>query len=161
LSFYFFWQAVGLGASAVSIAQSIDERAGVFLGGFVVEPDDIAVGYVLTLLGSLIFHAGIQTTRPLRLGLQEESIGARRYPIFLIVLWIAGIVGKLYGRPDTAAGAILGPITWAPAAVLCAYALSAKRDAQLPRVSWALLALGALVEFACNLGSFSKAYIMY
>jgi hypothetical protein len=166
LSFYCLWQAVGLGASAVIVAQKIAARESLVLGPFVVSPDDIAVGYLLTLFGSVAFHTGVQATRPLALGTRRALLHsarwtARRYSTALAVLWSCGIICRLFGRPDTALGAIIGPLIWAPTAMLCAYGLSGAKESSSPRISWAILALGTVVEFACNLGSFSKAYIMY
>jgi hypothetical protein len=163
LSFYFLWYSCGLGLAAVSIAGRVAAHETIRLGSFEVRPNDLAYGYVLVLLGSVAFHFGAQITRPLKRRSCDTdaltSTGARRYPILLVFIWALGVVARLFGSPATLAGAVFGILVWASNAALCAYCLSSSPLS--PRLSWLLLIAGCLIEVVCNLGSFSKAYIMY
>jgi hypothetical protein len=161
LSYYFLWYSIGSGLAAFSFARRILEYDRILLGGLEVHPSDLASGYVLVLIGSVAFHFGIQVLRPLQAHLAKPASddGSRRYPGLLLLIWLAGIIARLFGNPNTPAGALVGILSWGSNAALCAYALSTSKEK--PRVSWAVLIIGCLIEFVCNLQSFSKAYLMY
>lgn len=165
LSFVFLWQSVGLGASALSIGHRVASHELMLLASFEVTPDDLAIGYLLTLLGSFLFHVGMQIVRPLGLqGVPEQDVhtlGARQYPWLLFLVWASGIVARLLGSPSGPLGAAFGILSWGSNAALCAYALSSPQENAKPRLSWVLLGAGVAVEFVFNAATFSKAYIMY
>jgi hypothetical protein len=163
LSFHFLWYSIGLGLAAVSIASRVAAHETIRLGAFALRPADLAFGYVLILIGSVAFHLGVQLTRPLTPrrgdGSTVTSNDSRRYPELLVLIWALGIAARLVHSDTTMAGAVFGILTWAANAALCAYCLSTSPSQ--PRISWALVIIGCLVELAINLQSFSKAYIMY
>lgn len=163
LSFYFLWYSLGLGLAALSIAGRIAAHDAILLSSFEVRPEQLASGYVLMLAGSVAFHFGVQTTRPLIRSVRATNgitrEGSRRYSRALLLIWTLGVGSRLFASPTTIAGALFGILVWASNAALCAYCLSTSRSK--PRLSWTILFFGCLVELACNLQSFSKAYIMY
>ncbi len=163
LSFYFLWYSIGLGPAAISIAGRLANREVIRLSSFEIPPTELVSGYLLFLVGSVAFHFGIQTIRPLTRQTTDTSplsnSGSRRYRILLVMIWASGVLSRLFGNDMTMAGAIFGILSWASNASLCAYCLST--SSTKPRLSWAVLIAGCLIEFACNLRSFSKAYIMY
>jgi hypothetical protein len=165
LSFYFLWQSVGLGAAALSIGNRVASYEPLMLASFEIVPNDLARGYIITLLGSLVFHFGIQMLRPLpRKSVPEvdaQNQSARRYPFLLYSVWAVGIIARLLGDPSGPLGAAFGMLSWGSNAALCAYALSSPQESGRPRLSWVLLSVGMAVELVFNAATFSKAYIMY
>jgi hypothetical protein len=163
LSFYFFWYSIGLGPAAASVGARIANGDAIWLASFQIRPSEVVCGYLLFLVGSVAFHLGLQIIRPLTRQPRDTSslsnAGSRRHIELLLIIWALGVLARLFGNDMTAVGAIFGILAWASNASLCAYCLSTSPTK--PRLSWTVLIAGCLIEFACNLRSFSKAYIMY
>jgi hypothetical protein len=163
LSFYFVWYALSLGVAAIYTASRIDNREIIGFSVTYVHPDDVAAAYAIYLVGSLFLHAGMQVLRPLR---KRGEAPVQSYPSDVPVLgfgllWLAGMAVRLFGSSLSFIGAAIGVLNWAPLAALCAYAL-VRGSARSPGLRfWVLLSIGMMVEFAFNLRTGSKAYIMY
>lgn len=163
LSFYFAWYSISLGFAALHMANRIDNREIIGFSVTYVHPDEIAGAYVVYLLGSLALHAGIQALRPLpRRGDAPEEHDATEIPVLGFgLLWVAGMLVRLFGESLSVLGAATGILNWAPFAALCAYAL-VRGSRPTPGLRfWVVLVIGMMVELAFNLRTGSKAYIMY
>jgi len=86
LAAHFALNALGLGLSAIYMGRVIARGEELGFGRFVIDPRDIAVGYVLYLLGSLFFHAGIQLLRPTT---QSPTASSALRPSKRLAGWIA------------------------------------------------------------------------
>ena len=151
LAFYFAWYTIGLGVSAVYLAWLIDAGQEFALGFQLISPHELAVAYVIYLVGSWSFHLGIQLARP------PSELRPPR-PTFAL-----GPVPLALGcrGPDSIARlAILdhcrlqaGPLLSA----LCGLALVSSMRGALNRRTWVLIAAGTLVESVLNIRSGSES----
>jgi len=93
LSFYFLWYAVGLGFSAIYYGIIIAAGDLVPFSVAQVSPEDLAVGYVIFLVGSLALHAGLQVFRPVELDDPSEAEPIPKLVDFgsLVCLWGVGL----------------------------------------------------------------------
>lgn len=164
LSFYFLWYAVGLGPCAIYLASVTWSGESVPFSIAVVPPDDLAVGYVIYLVGSVALHAGLQAFRPLGRG--DRKVNRSGLPngrlLWLVVLWAVGL--WILWNPAWIAplGAPGGTLRWGSLAALSAFALIPREQFRLSRLTFSgLLAVGTAGLFIANLMSGSKAYLMF
>lgn len=162
LSFYFLWYAVALGPSAIYLGIRVAGGSVLPFSVASVAPNELAVGYVVFLVGSLALHSGLKLLRP-----ASDSAGSARRDLgeplggWLIFLWVVGILALL--RPD--AVAFLGvpgrTLRWAALASLAALALNSPDRLRLRPSMWlGLLILGTVGLFLASMMSYSKAYLM-
>src|SRR5205814_2101903 len=118
ISFYMLWCSFNLGISATYVGYTTLDRVGLSLATHVVPPEDIAVAYVIFLCGVLPFHLGLELLRPL---LQEKSVSSTSRPqvgIWLLALWVLGIVFRTRPAWFAFLGTIANPLQWASLAAL-------------------------------------------
>lgn len=157
LSYYFVWMAMSLGLSALHFASLLSDGSSFSFGPKAIYADDLAVGYLIYLFGSVCLHAGIQLTRPfVRSGDEQPAFHSG-----FLVLWIVGTLVSAFLDRLSFLGALGGVFQMAPIAGLLAFV--ANRHVGKPRDLrfWFSLGAGTLVVLALNLGTGSKAYIMF
>jgi hypothetical protein len=162
LSFYFFWYVVGFGLSPLYVAYVLQRDGSLSFSVAAVPANDIDVGYVLCLVGSVAFHAGMQWVRPL----STELSGLRDKPsTTLKALLMMGAVGiAILIKPERfqALGNIAHPLQVAPVTGLVIFCLLGRKYFGLRRDVFVLmLGAGTAVLFAINLRSGSKAILMF
>lgn len=164
LSFYMAWYVVGLGASAIYAGTVVSSGNSL---GFVVkliEPQDLAIGYVIYLIGSLALHIGIELSSPARNNviIDQRSEITYFHLAMLVALWAVGMFAALF--PDNVQwmgsfAATLQKLT--PAAVVF-IALNPPQRLPVSRYSYYLLIIaGTGGAFVSSLMANSKASIMF
>lgn len=160
LSTLFVWYLPPIGPSAIHFANKIVDGDPIPFSVKMLQPDDVAAGYVIMILGNLALHLGLQWTRPLTTDTVVPEATANSQPITLIALWLVSIGFRIAAKFVLSLGAIVGVIHFGATAALAAFLLSydAKKRGIL---FWSLLVAGTLADFVTNLGSGSKAYLMF
>jgi len=162
LSFYFLWYAVGLGLSSFYAAYLLLRDGFISFSVADISPHDIAVGYVVFLVGSVAFHAGMQSLRP---RFDEESALPQKPSGTIKTLLAMGAIGiAILIRPGwfQALGTITHPLQMAPLTGLVIFGLLGRKYFKLRRDVFALIfGMGTAVLFVLNLRSGSKAFLMY
>lgn len=164
LSFYFAWYSVGLGPSTLHTARRISDGEILSFSVTYVHPENLAAAYVIYLVASFAFHAGMQAMRPLARRGGSERQGGERAEVSVMgfaILWAVGIAVRVLGSAVSFLGSAAGLLHWAPLAALCAFTLvrGSRRDRGM--AFWALLGAGMLIEFVFGLRTGSKTYIMF
>ncbi|MBK9265848.1 MAG: oligosaccharide repeat unit polymerase [Polyangiaceae bacterium] len=110
------------------------------------------------VVGNVALHAGMQWARPIVT--IAPSVEHRPRMHALLGLWLLSMVFRLAPNVVSSLGAIAGVMHFGSTSALAAFVLS--RD---PRKRngffWLLLLGGTTIEFATNLNSGSKAYLMF
>lgn len=154
--FAWFWPPVG--PSAIHYANIISDGEPILYSVKILRPDDIAAGYVIMVVGNVALHAGMQWARPIVT--VAPSVEHRPRMHALLGLWLLSMVFRLAPNLVSSLGAIAGVMHFGSTSALAAFVLS--RD---PRKRngffWFLLLGGTTIEFATNLNSGSKAYLMF
>jgi hypothetical protein len=156
LSLFFFWHSIGVGASAIYTGFRVDSEV-VMLGYDTIEPHDMSAGYVIYLVGTLAFHAGLQLARPSPRDAEHAAPPMMSEAVGFFALWLVGVALRFFS-PGLGFGAIYG---WGSLAALSGFALASARRGTLDRRAWTLLAAGCAIEVLINIRSGSKAYIMF
>jgi hypothetical protein len=162
LSFYFIWYVVGFGLSPFYAAYLVTRDGVISFSVVNVPPHDIAVGYVLCLLGSVALHVGMQLSRP-----QDEQHRAYlekpRYTVaILLAMVVIGIAILVRPQSFQAVGNLARPLQVAPLTGLVIFGLLGHEYFRLRRDMFAgLFAAGTLFLFAINLRFGSKALLMF
>ncbi|UQA62384.1 hypothetical protein [Polyangium aurulentum] len=159
LSFFFLWYSVELGPAAIHYAAKIADAEPIKFSVKIIHPDDFAPGYLVFLVGSFALHAGMQATRPLPERWDPQPPPGSASSFF--ILWAIGMSVRLFGHLVGGFGAIVGMVHWGSLAALSAYAITRGGTHRHTMSFWAVLAAGTIIEFASNLRSGSKAYLMY
>jgi len=162
LSFYFLWYVVGFGLSPFYVAYVLQRYAFLSFSVATIPSNDIDVGYVLCLVGSVAFHAGMQWMRPRSTelsGLPDKPSGTLKT---LLVMGAVGIAILIKPERFQALGNIAHPLQVAPVTGLVIFCLLGRKYFGLRRdVFVLLLGAGTAVLFAINLRSGSKAILMF
>jgi hypothetical protein len=161
LTFYFAWYSVLFGPAAIHYANKIVDEEPIRFATKIIAPDDIVVGHLLFMLGSIAFHAGIQILRPMEL---EGTPPRQRGSILsYALLWIVGISARWFGGLIEIFGAIIGTVTWGSFAAVCAYLLTegASPASRRSMRFWIIALIGTAIELVTNVRTGSKAFIMY
>lgn len=159
LSFFFANNTVGLGFAALWMAWLVSGGT-LFLpfASAVVGVADVASGFAIYLVGSLSFHVGISSLRPLEDLAQGR--GGRKIPrVAFLALWAVGI-GFRFGVVE-GMGTIASAFQWASAAALAAYALGSSAQDRRRPLFIAVFTLGSLIEFFLGMESGSKGVAMF
>lgn len=142
LSVYFFWYSVKYGLAAIYMSRVIADEGYFVFVGHMEQGGVLVVGYVITLVGSLAFHIGLQMLRP---STSKSHHGGKVIKLsvgieLLLLLWALGLVA-LY-RPVTFGflGVGIGLLALGPLAALLVLAtLPAKFFRLSNSAYWALL----------------------
>lgn len=165
LSAYFFWYSVKYGFAAIYMSGVIAEHGYIVFAGNIERTRLLITGYVITLVGSLAFHVGLQLLRP-SASSDNASDRTIKHSVALealILLWAVGLVA-LY-RPVTFGflGVGVAVISLGPLAALLVLATLPARGFRLSPVAyWAFLLLGTGGLLVVSLGAWydSKQTIM-
>jgi hypothetical protein len=160
LSTLFVWFFPPVGPSAIHYANKIADGEPMPFSVKMLQPDDVAIGYVMLILGNVALHAGLQWTRPFAANTALPGALGSPQRLALFILWALGIGTRIAAKFVAALGAISGVMHFASTAALAAYFLShdpRKRGA----LFWSIFCIGTFFEFATNLNSGSKAYLMF
>ncbi len=162
LSFYFFWYCVGLGASPLYIGLiTTDDSVRFVSDSTMVSMPDLALGYVIFLLGSLAMHFGVQIFRP-QAPLQEKETLGKNFLGALGMVWVVGLIFQVNPSFFSFLGGALKIFSVALLGSVCGFAIVERRTLGLSRVAFFfLLVLGTTGLFFGNLASDSKTYIMF
>jgi hypothetical protein len=162
LSFYFLWYSVGFGLSPFYAVYLLRRDGFISFSVADIPPHDIAVGYVLSLLGSVAFHAGMQCLRPRgdeRRALRDEPSGMLKSLLAMGVIGVAILVKPGWFQ---ALGNIARPLQVAPMAGLVIFGLLGGKFFRLRRDVFVLMfSAGTAILFAANLRSGSKAILTF
>ena len=129
LSFYFFWYTIGLGLSAIYIGSTVEPGESVSFSVAKVPIEDIALGYVIFLVGSVALHAGLQLFRPTH---PEHSTANKLdfefSPLtWLVVSWAIGVPVLWNPAWSVLLGSPGGLLQWLPLAGTAGEALNSTR----------------------------------
>jgi hypothetical protein len=160
LSTLFVWYLPPIGPSAIHYANKILDGDPIPFSVKMLQPDDVAAGYVIMILGNVALHLGLQWTRPFAASSAVPQSTGMSQPITLVILWAVSIGFRIAAKFVLSLGAIVGVIHFGSTAALAAFLLSydAKKRGTL---FWSVLVIGTIAEFITNLGSGSKAYLMF
>jgi len=160
LSALFVWYLPPIGPSAIHFANKIVDGEPIRFSVKTLLPDDVAAGYVIMILGNVALHFGLQWTRPFATDSTAKPATANSQPMTLLILWVVSIASRIAAKFVLSLGAIVGVIHFGSTAALTAFLLS--HDPKKRGILfWAILILGTAAEFVTNLGSGSKAYLMF
>jgi hypothetical protein len=164
LSFYFLWYATSLGLSSIYHGFVIASRGSIPFAGLFVGGNDLAAGYLVFLLGSLMLHIGIQLRRPAQstatpgLGFMTSSPRLS----WFIALWGLGLYSSLVVAPGTPLGSLSAILQVLALSVMMLYGLIPHQALKLSRFTyWTLFALGILGVLWGQLATYSKAFILF
>jgi hypothetical protein len=160
LSTLFVWFFPPVGPSAIHFANKITDGEPMPFSVKMLHPDDVAIGYIMMVLGNVALHAGLQWTRPFATNTASPRAVGSAQPLLLLVLWALGIGTRIAANFVAALGAIAGVMHFASTAALAAYFLS-HDPRKRGLVFWSIFCIGTVTEFATNLNSGSKAYLMF
>ncbi len=164
LSFYFYWYTVGFGLSAIYTGIVLLSEEFISFAVAEVPAKDIATGYVISLIGSLALHTGLQLNRPVHTDkpLRHHLQGRNDYLVFISVLWIIGILAKVKPSLFSPLGALANPLQWVAIASLSTLALTSLAKLKLSKLIFAaLLIIGVVGLTFTSLEANSKAAVMY
>jgi len=156
LSFYLGWYTVTLGLGAIHFGNKLSERIPISFAAKTIYPDELAAGYVVYLLGTFAFHAGIQAVRPRAASSDAPSASG----LGLLILWGIGLGVRLFSKDLGALGSIAGMFLFGTLSALFGFVVQ-RGDARHRATFWPLLAIGTLIEIALNVRTGSKALIMF
>ena len=163
LSFYFLWYAVGLGVSAIYEGIVVSGGNSIPFSTALVEPQDLATGYLIYLSGSVALHAGIQRFRP-----ANDNDRARQRPDLratvasLALMYLAGVVAMFHPSVVAPLGSLGAPFQWMALAALSCFALTSSAELGLSRSAFkGIFVIGTLGLFAGEINSGSKAMMMF
>jgi hypothetical protein len=165
LSFYFFWYSIGLGLSAIWMGIRIAGGEPTAFSTVSVDPNDLATGYLIFLVGSLALHAGMQCFRPVRE--QDKAWQLADLPagiISLVIMYVVGVAALFGGTvlSRTQLGSLAGILEWTALGALSCFALRSPADFDLSPVAFkTILVIGTTCLFVADLNSGSKQLIMY
>jgi len=160
LSALFVWYLPPIGPSAIHIANKMVDGDPIPFSVKMLQPDDVAAGYVIMILGNVALHLGLQWTRPFTTDTVAPEATANSQPITLIMLWLVSMASRIAAKFVLNLGAIVGVIHFGSTAALAAFLLS--HDAKKRGILfWSFLVVGTAAEFVTNLGSGSKAFLMF
>ncbi len=163
LSFYFFWYCIGMGASPLYLGlRSADgEMVRFASASSMVTLEDLALGYVLFLVGSLMLHLGLQIFRPVAKS-EGESTYDRHILAWWAAVWLGGLLFQFSPGSFSFLGATVKILSVAVVGSVCGFAVTSRKSLGLSRYVYAvILMIGTAGLFFGNLASGSKAYIMF
>jgi len=149
LSFFFFWYSVGYGLSAIYAASEAYSTGYLTLVGHTIEGQDLAEGYVLSLIGAVSLHAGYSWLKSFQYIAPEIHTKQRSDLRIWGLAFLVGITMMLRPDPFAGIGVARAILKLSPFGVLVSY-LSFPR--QFFRMSAGLYffygALGSLILIA-------------
>ena len=163
LSFYFSWYCIGMGISPLYLGLTVAAKDSIRFASdsTMVSLEDLAIGYVIYLFGSLALHAGMQKFRP-PVREEVEVNAGRHFLAWLAAVWIGGLVFQLSPASFSFLGATAKILSVAVVGSVCGFAVLSRKSLGLSRYAYvAILAVGTAGLFFGNLASGSKAYIMF
>ena len=162
LSFYFFWYSIGMGISPLHAAVTAEGNTIRFASpGATVSLDELAIGYVVYLIGSFALHFGIQLFRP---NAKPETESSFRHGLlgWFVAVWVAGVLFQLTPASFSFLGATTKIFSVAVVGSVSGFAITPRQRFGLSPVAYlGLLLVGTAGLFFGNLASSSKAYIMF
>jgi hypothetical protein len=164
LSFFFFWNAISLGISALYMGSRISSGEWIDFSVALIPPADLAQGYLIYLLGALAMHVGLQCMRPLPqpLVVKRPANPELSSFVWLVTIWGAGLLYLLKQEWFSFLGTVVQPLHWAALSAVTIFVLVPR--AYFGISQWAfgpLAAIGLLGILVANLATGSKAYIMF
>lgn len=164
LSFYLFWNSIGLGLSAIYISWRIFSDKEIAFSVALVSPEDFAAGYVIYLLGSMAMHIGLQLAHPVS---QDTDFITPAEPEkhalqWLLALWVLGLLYQWKYAWFGFLGTLAKPLQWSTLAVLATVFILPREHFGFSREGKTFLVLvGTAILVVANARSGSKAYIMF
>lgn len=159
-SYLFAWHWLMLGAAALWKAWGFANGAtDVAFASATVSANDLAAGYVVYLLGILVFHSAITLIRPLHQSPRTVSQEVFRWRAFA-GLWAAGLAARLVHQWISWLGGLVGILFQASNTALCAIALDQGRIRWKSRGLRLALGMGIGVELLFGLLRNSKGEAM-
>lgn len=160
LTALFAWYFPPTGPCAIHYANIISDGEPILFSVRILHPDDLAAGYVIMVVGNVALHAGLQWARPLVEQGVTPNFEYRPRLDGLFVLWCASMMFRIAPAALASLGAIAGVMHFGSTTALAAFLLS--RDPNRRNGYFWLLGIGGtIIEFATNLNSGSKAYLMF
>lgn len=163
LSFYFFWYTIGMGLSPLYLGLTIEDGEMVRFATerSMVSIEDLSVGYVLFVVGSLMLHFGMQLVRP-RVSLQFKSQRIQWLLGWLGLMWAGGLLFQISPGSFSFLGGAAKILSLAVVGSVAAFAVTGPKRLGLSALQFViLLMIGTGGVFFGNLSSGSKAYIMF
>jgi len=142
LSLYFGWSMFSVGFAACHTAVRLLQGSPLYLSSRYLYPADVSSGYLIALIGSVGFHAGVQWLRPRTFGGYGEGINARSVWFIIFGLYAAGILAQTPNRLLAALGMLVGMLAYAAHTALVILAFASPRLLRISEGMRALLLLG-------------------
>jgi hypothetical protein len=124
----------------------------------IVGPEDVLLGYILCLYGSLALHAGLRTIRSdfRRDGYKrEQSISG------LVTVWAAGLATSIAGSATSQLGMLGGFFQYGALAATCSLAVNPPAEFKPGKgLYWPALYIGTLTTLICHIRMGLKFFIM-
>jgi hypothetical protein len=141
LSLYFGWTTFAIGFAACPIAMRLLAGSPLYLAARYLYPADIRTGYLIALIGSVGFHAGMQWLRPKTFRDYGEGINARSIWFIILGFYVVGIVAQTPNRYLASLGTLLGMLTYGSHTGLVILGFASPRLLRVPEAARALLLL--------------------
>lgn len=164
LSFYFFWDSIVGGVSAIYAGSWILSGEALEVGPWTVAPQDVAAGYLIFLTGSLALHAGFQYCRPIDRfeGAIPSTYSNAGFLSLLGVMYAVGLIGLLKPSLTDPLGAALSPlVNCGPITALSCFGLARSELALSPLSFAAIFGFGTAGLVVGGLNSGAKSNLMF
>lgn len=120
-SFFFFWYAIGYGVAAVYAAGQAYDPGYLNLVATLVDGDDLAKGYLLSLWGALAWHSGFVYTRRLQKPISQASSVTRSDFRLWFIGWLVGLLSLVLPEYFDSIGAARAILQLAPFGVMLSF----------------------------------------
>jgi len=163
LTFFFFFFGVQLGPASLYMGQRFTSLQSIPFMMYGVSSDDVAYGFLITLIGTFAMHLGLTLVRPRPSRMPHSRYAFLPKTLFVLaVFWAIGTVALL--RPELFArlGVLGGFLQFGPEAALFALAFAPRGAFRLSsRQFWTTFAIGTAVFVIAALFSGMKTNIMF
>lgn len=156
LSFYFLWYSIRYGFASIYMSGVVAKKGYLVIGSEAVSSHDVVIGYIITLVGSLALHVGLQMLRPSKaVSSPRRGAGRRRLALeSLILLWAFGLLMVYRPGPFKFLGLGVSILALGPLAALLTLAMLPARTFRLTDAAyWGLLLLGTAGLVIVSLGA--------
>jgi hypothetical protein len=163
ISVYLFWNAFGLGFSAIFMGFKIAQGEWIDFSVAQILPDDLATGYVIYLLGSLAVHIGLNYMRPFENIKSLSPAGGSSVSFAgIAALWALGVTYLFRASWFSSLGNVSRPLGWMALGALSLFVLVPRERMGISKRTFAVtLFIGTAGLLVANIQSGSKAFIMF
>lgn len=164
VSMYFLWNVFGLGFAAIYMGTLIADGSPLYFSGLsFIAHEDLATGYVVSLVGSWALHAGLQSARPRPTPPMPvpEPQKASWLLIVLFLLWAVSVAQMAFPTRFVRFGTPATALQFGGHTALVVFALLPPQFFRMSKWTHGFFLLaGTSALFASSSGANSKLYFM-